>query len=454
LAKIFFNKFSILPTKILQKTPPSSSGKMNRPLRSATQTNRMPSVLKISDLHEAYRSASTEDAIIMANLGALCYLATKAELYEKWSAADDPAKAELLRDEGRQTMLESVRARLAVAEEAVARAAAAEGVIQQLRASVDAEVERKLSEALEGHRKDYEITKMKEISALKERIAMSEGREATIEMVKESHIAMKEKIAALEAQLAQQIAANTKSSSAIGKQGETIVLDLLENIVCKLFQHATVKNMTGVPHAADFHLWVMAPTGQKIKFLIDSKKYKRPVNSDEINKLYEDMDGDEECQCGIMISIDSGICTKRQFCFSRTLKQKPVLFLTFQDLAPEIQKDVLCWGVQVLTEFVGEKNDAAKQTMLNNMDEFLDTMLASVKDIDGVIRDQMKAVAAMKEVRAKILKSVAVFRGQGEETDVKPVLAEELRCVGIKSDGNRCLSRRGVGSEYCKAHKK
>jgi hypothetical protein len=212
--------------------------------------------------------------------------------------------------------------------------------------------------------------------------------------------------------------------------------------------------MTGVPHAADFHLWVMAPTGQKIKFLIDSKKYKRPVNSDEINKLYEDMDGDEECQCGIMISIDSGICTKRQFCFSRTLKQKPVLFLTFQDLAPEIQKDVLCWGVQVLTEFVGEKNDAAKQAMLNNMDEFLDTMLASVKDIDGVIRDQMKAVAAMKEVRAKILKSVAVFRGQGEETDVKPVLAEELRCVGIKSDGNRCLSRRGVGSEYCKAHKK
>jgi len=266
---------------------------------------------------------------------------------------------------------------------------------------------------------------------------------------------MKEKIAALETQLAQQIAANTKSSQAIGKQGETIVLDLLENTVCKLFPHSTVKDMTATPHAADFHLWVMTPTGQKLKILVDSKKYKRAVNSDEINKLYVDMDADEECQCGIMISIDSGICTKRQFCISRTLKQKPVLFLSFQDVSPDAQKDIICGGEQVLSEFVVEKNAAARQEMLNKMDEFMDTMLASVKDVDAAIRDQMKSVTAMKEFRSKVLKSIAGFRGEEDaEEKGKSVVPDDVRCVALKNGGDRCLNRRGADSDCCKVHKK
>jgi hypothetical protein len=274
-------------------------------------------------------------------------------------------------------------------------------------------------------------------------------------MVSESQVFMKEKIAALESQLAQQAAANTKSSQAIGKHGETIVLDLLENTVCKLFPHSTVKDMTATPHAADFHLWVMTPTGQKLKILVDSKKYKKAVNSDEINKLYVDMDADEECQCGIMISIDSGICTKRQFSISRTLKQKPVVFLSFQDILPDAQKDMLCWVVQVLSEFVVEKNDTARQEMLNKMDEFVDTMLVSVKDIDSAIRDQMKSVTTMKEMRSKILKSVATFRGEEDvEEKGKTVIPDDVRCVALKNGGDRCLNRRGADSDCCKVHKK
>lgn len=416
------------------------------------------STLRIAELHEDYRAASHEEAIAMANLGAVSYRAVKAELYEQWSTSmkgDESSKAEIWRAEGRQMMLDSVRAKIVSAEEMSARLVAAEGTIQQLRASVEAEASRRTAAALEGHRKDYEIAKMAEISGLKERIATFEGKEGFFQIVSESQVFMKEKIATLEAQLAQQMAANTKSSQAIGKQGETIVLDMLENTVCKVFPHSTVKDMTALPHAADFHLWIMTPLGKKLKILVDSKKYKRAVNSDEINKLYVDMDADEECQCGIMISIDSGICTKRQFCFSRTLKQKPVLFLSFQDMTPETQKDILCWGIQVLSEFVLERNDAARQEMLNKVDEFIDTLLVSVKDIDAVIRDQMKSVTTMKEVRSKILKSVASFRGEEEtEEKGKAALADDVRCVALKSSGDRCLNRRGVDSDCCKVHKK
>jgi len=427
--------------------------RQSRPLK----TNQMSS-LKFSELHEDYRTASHEEAIAMANLGAVSYRAVKAELYEQWSTSmegDESSKAEIWRAEGRQMMLDSVRAKIVAAEEMSARLVAAEGTIQQLRASVEAEASRRTAAALEGHRKDFEIAKMAEISGLKERIATFEGKEGFFQIVSESQVFMKEKIAVLEAQLAQQMAANTKSSQAIGKQGETIVLDMLENTVCKVFPHSTVKDMTALPHAADFHLWIMTPLGKKLKILVDSKKYKRAVNSDEINKLYVDMDADEECQCGIMISIDSGICTKRQFCFSRTLKQKPVLFLSFQDMSPDTQKDILCWGIQVLSEFVLERNDAARQEMLNKVDEFIDTLLVSVKDIDMVIRDQMKSVTAMKEVRSKILKSVANFRGEEDTEDKgKAALADDVRCVALKSGGDRCLNRRGVDSDCCKVHKK
>jgi hypothetical protein len=418
----------------------------------------MPSTLRIADLHEDYRGASAEEAIAMANLGAICYRAVKTELYEQWSTTmqgDESAKADIWRSEGRQAMLESVKSKIIAAEEMSARLAAAEGTIQQLRASVEAEAGRRLAEALEGHRKDFEIAKLEEVSLLKERIAMLEGKRDFFQMVSDAQVFMKEKITSLEAQLAQQTAANTKSSQAIGKQGETIVLDLLENTICKMFPHSTVKDMTATPHAADFHLWVMTPTGQKLKILVDSKKYKRAVNSDEITKLYVDMDADEECQCGIMISIDSGICTKRQFCFSRTLKQKPVLFLSFQDVTPDAQKDILSWGVHVLSEFVIEKNDAARQEMLNKMDEFVDTMLVSVKDIDSAIRDQMKSVTTMKEMRSKILKSVATFRGEEDvEEKGKTTIPDDVRCVALKNGGDRCLNRRGADSDCCKVHKK
>ena len=430
----------------------------SRPPSTVDSANNQMTSLKLTELHEDYRGVSHEEAIAMANLGAVSYRAVKKELYEHWSASmegDESAKADIWRAEGRQMMLDSVRAKIIAAEEMSARLAAAEGTIQQLRSSVEAEAVRRTAEALEGHRKDFEIAKMAEVSGMKERIAMFEGKEGIVQMVLDSQVFMKEKIAALEMQLAQQMAANTKSSQAIGKQGETIVLDLLENTVCKMFPHSTVKDMTATPHAADFHLWVMTPSGQKLKILVDSKKYKRAVNSDEINKLYVDVDADEECQCGIMISIDSGICTKRQFCFSRTLKQKPVLFLSFQDVTPEAQKDILCWGIHVMSEFVVEKDDVARQEMLNKMDEFIDMMLASVKDIDAAIRDQMKSVTTMKEVRSKILKNIAGFRGEEDtEEKGKAMIPDELRCVALKNGGDRCLNRRGADSDCCKVHKK
>jgi len=420
-------------------------------------TNILPSIptiqmasLRIKDLHSVYQSVSQEEAIAIANLGAQTYLAAKEGFFDFWNAAqsaEEVAKADVWRREGGQAMMESLKSRLATGEAAQAR-------MLVLQASVEAEVESRMKGMLVSARKDFELEKMAELSALKERIAMSEGREATISMVSDAHAAMREKIATLETQLTQQLAANTKSSHAIGKSGEATVLDMLENTVCKAFTHSSVKDMTGTSHVADFHLWVLGSTGKKIKFLIDSKKYKRAVNSDEINKLYEDMDADEECNCGIMISITSGICTKNQFGISRTLKQKPVLFLSFQDLSTEHQNNLLCWGIQVLSELVGENNTEIQQQMIQNLEQFLDRIMISRKDIDGVIRSQLKLVETMREVRGNMLKDLSTFRAGGsvDENDI-PDEKSKAGCVTIlKKTGFPCGSIVIEGSEKCRHH--
>lgn len=426
-------------------------------LRSRPPSTNQMSSLQIADLHEDYRGVSHEEAIAMANLGAVSYRAVKKELYDQWSASmegDEAVKADAWRAEERQRVLDSVRTKLVAAEEMSARLISAEGTINQLRASVEAEASRRLAEALEGHRKDFEISKMAEISGLKERIATFEGKEGFIQIMLDSQGIMKEKIAALEIQLAQQIADNTKSSHAIGKAGEATVLDLLENTVCKQFTHSVVKDMTGVSHVADFHLWVMDSKGQKVKILIDSKKYKRPVNSDEIIKLYTDMDADDECRCGIMISITSAICTKHQFGISRTIKQKPVLFLTFQNMPTDSQKEILCWGIQVLSELVGEKRSDEQQEMVNNLEQFIDTINGSIKDIESIIRTQLKSVESLREVRGKLFKDLSRFRtGKTHEESIDVDEKTKNGCVTIvKATGFPCGRHVVENTDKCRHH--
>ena len=403
-----------------------------------------------------------EEAIAMANLGAVCYKVVKADLYKTWSASmegDESVKADVWRSEGRQAMLETVKAKLVAAEEAVARAAAAEGQVHQLRASVDAEVTRKLTEALEGQRKDYELTKMAEMSVLKERIAAAEAREEMIEMVKNSNTLMGEKIVLLEEQVAAQTAANTKSSHAIGKAGEAEVFDMLQNHVCNEFQYSEVKDMAHISHVADFHLWVVASDLSRVKILIDSKKYKRPIQTSEIDKLNSDVDADDEARAGLMISHESSIQTRKQFSIHRTAKNKPVMYITFQDMTTEMKHRVLSWSVRVLQSIALEKNLDEKIKMVDAIDALLVSLEKSIKKIDGAIRIQSKAVDVMKEIRAELLQKVTTFRKGGDiEDDNSIEHVDEIDdstgvCIAtLKKTGKRCNRVIVSGSDKCGLH--
>jgi hypothetical protein len=439
---------------------------------SESQTDSMPTSLKVADLHEAYHGASAADCIAMANLGAICWSTFKDGLYDQWAqsmTAEEAAQAAAYRDEGRQegraAMLETMRARLAAAEEVTCRLATAEGTVAQLRASVEAEAARRVSEALEGFRKDYELTKMKEMTALHQRIAAAEARDEMLVLVREGQAVMKEKLAALEeeravlqAQLLEATVAKTKSSHAIGKQGEMTVLDMLRNEVLPQFLYSSVEDMSAVGHAADFHVRLMSPVGKRVKILVDSKKYKTPVKTAEITKLSSDVDGDEEANAALLISLDSPIFTAKQFQLEKSTKGKAMMYVTLQHISPEMHGSMIAWAIRILSTISSEEKVADQQHLIDNVLVFLRELEQSFKDIDATLKAAMKTVDLARGARDSLQRRVSEFRigtlkERNEDEDVETVAkADAERCTGTNAQGKRCGRKPAPGSSTCRVH--
>jgi len=403
----------------------------------------MPAPLRLEDLHPLFRKVSHEEAVAIANLGALCYQATRESLYESWTAAqseEEVARAATYRKEGADAMMESLQARLATGEAAKARVAA-------LQAEIDAVVEERVAAALEKERLRLELQR---VAPLEKRLSALEGKDETIALLKQANELMQKRCDGLTVELDAAKEAKTKSSHVIGKQGEATVWEMIESAVLPEFPYAEAKNMVGVSHAADFHLWVMAANGRRVKFLIDSKKYKRAVSSDEIAKLAADVDADEEAAAGLLVSLASPICTMRQFQMSLTPKQKPMLFVSFMEMTPELQRDTLCWGLRVLLGVVGATAGVAREEVLENIEAFVAGVEGSVGDLDAAIRLQMKAVEGMRDARKRLLERLLTFKGAGEPDAIEHV-GEGCSAI-VKATGARC-GRRVVDGERCGNHR-
>jgi len=60
--------------------------------------------------------------------------------------------------------------------------------------------------------------------------------------------------------------------------------------------------------------------------LIETKNYKNNVTKPEITKFYRDIETNHDVQCGVLLSLDSGICAKDDFAFE-VRENKPIIFL-------------------------------------------------------------------------------------------------------------------------------
>jgi hypothetical protein len=63
-----------------------------------------------------------------------------------------------------------------------------------------------------------------------------------------------------------------------------------------------------------------------ITVLIETKNYKKNVTKPEITKFYRDIDTNHDIDCGLFLSLESGVCAKADFCLE-VRDKKPIIFL-------------------------------------------------------------------------------------------------------------------------------
>lgn len=453
----------------------------------------------------------------MANLGAVCWQSCETGMHKHWSASmagDDTAKAELWRQEGRQMMLESVKAKLATAdklqEDLVLSEAARDadrgraeqrlryetdllkrelGDIQQQHCqSLESEVGRRLAEAvrLAEERKDQEaaslrlriatlteeanmsaiadasrdkkvtslelqlaaqlelINEMKrttekevtdrvqeaknhqqvaleiqkgaEISELRLRLAELSSQGELLAAKEEARRLLDEKVKSLESeaiklqkQLATLQAEATKSSYALGKAGEALIFDIITEYVLPVFMYSSAKDMSGVSHVADIHLFLQSPVGKRMKILIDAKKYKDPVRGKEITKLHSDVDSDDDAMAGIMISTTSQISSVKQFQIEKTPKGKYVLYLSVEGFDDELRGKAICWAIRVLSTLASYADDS-DENIMGKIAEFFKELDLSLKEADGLVKMCQKTLDSATVMKRNLGQRLESFR--------------------------------------------
>jgi hypothetical protein len=419
--------------------------------------------IPVSDLPPPFVDLPRPTQLALIHLATEFYTGLHTELRSNWEAAlsaDDTKKAEILREEGRKAgaaeMLTQLRDRLGAADAATVRIATLEEANKQLQEAAEAEATRRLTERIDGLRKDFELQKMTELADLREKLATLSARDVMMEHLTMNVSLLTEKLEVREAQLAELTAATTKSSHAIGKAGEREVYDMLVNGVCQVFQYSTVVNMSSEVHSADFHLTIRGEDGSPIKILIDSKKYKHAVGSKEIRKLHSDIDADDDANAGIMISLDSPIQTTRMFMIKYTDKKRPVLYLTMKDIECTRRQDILCWAVYALQSIAVKRDIDDRLRMIEDIDVFLGGLDKSISEIDSIIRQQNTVISAMRDMKSSLISKIEKFKEK--HMDVAPLDAiehidEEALCnVILKSTGKACGKKVVNNSGKCRKH--
>jgi hypothetical protein len=278
--------------------------------------------------------------------------------------------------------------------------------------------EEELSKRMAGAREliclSMEKEKSQEISSLKQQVAESRSMSSLLSVTEESRRLLAEKVNILESTLAikeekiQQLTV-TKSSWAIGKSGESHLLDIIHIHVIPVFLYATVEDMAGVPHSADLHLYIQSPIGKRMKILMDSKKYKDPVRQKEINKLHSDVDRDDEAIAGMLISFDSHISNVKQFQIEKSAKGKHIMYLSVEGFDDELRGKIICWAVRVLSTLASYSDDV-DDNIMEKVIEFIKEMDLSVKDADKVTKSCQTALDLATTMKNNLGRRLETFR--------------------------------------------
>ena len=312
----------------------------------------------------------------------------------------------------------------------VKKLSAIEREMEDYRLSFAKELAARVDEANELHALVIEKQKSDEISALRQQLAELRSQGEMLALTEDSRRLLTEKVGILESELVkkqlkieQLVTASTKSSYAIGKEGESLVLDIIHRFVLPAFLYADAKDMHGTPHAADIHLFLQSPVGKQMKILIDAKKYKECVRVTEIRKLHSDVDLDDAAMAGMMISTTSNISSVKQFQIEKTPKGKYILYLSVEGFDDELRGQAICWAVRVLSTLASYSDDSDVDIM-GKLADFFKELDLSVKEADQLVKQCQKTLDLATSSKKNLAKRLEDFRVDNLGGMVHPIAAE------------------------------
>ena len=287
---------------------------------------------------------------------------------------------------------------------------------EEFRSAFSKELAAHLEEAKVVQALMIEKQNSEEISSLRLQLAELKSQGEMLALTEESRSLLAEKIVILEAEtmekqkkIEQLLISTTKSSHAIGKDGESLVLDVIRRYVLPMFLYSDAKDVHGIPHAADIHLSLQSPVGKQVKILIDAKKYKDAVRSTELRKLHSDVDRDDEATAGILISTNSVISSVKQFQIEKTPKGKYILYLSVDGFDDELRGQSICWAVRILST-LASYSDGVDDNIMSKLADFFKEMDLSVKEADKLVTQCQKAVDLATTMKKNLSKRLEDFR--------------------------------------------
>ena len=180
------------------------------------------------------------------------------------------------------------------------------------------------------------------------------------------------------------------NSTIIGQDGETVTLHELN----RRFPQAEIEDTHKQKGRGDF---IFKEDG--FTMLIETKNYKNNVTKPEIDKFYRDIDNNHDIQCGVLISLKSGICSREDF-HLEVRDNKPILFLhniakNFDNLNLAIKFFKLMLKTNTIDLSCKEKIDKIKNSipiikrnwnaMQQKIKKFQQEMLEHVNDQESLI---------------------------------------------------------------------
>lgn len=180
------------------------------------------------------------------------------------------------------------------------------------------------------------------------------------------------------------------NSTNIGQDGEIMTLHELT----KRFPKAEIEDTHKTKGRGDFIL-----KDNDFNMLIEIKNYKNNVTKPEIDKFYRDIDNNHDINCGILLSLKSGICSRDDFQLE-VRDNKPILFLhniskNFDNINLAIKLFKLVLKTDTIDLSCKEKIDKIKNSipiikrnwnaMQQKIKKFQQEMLEHVNDQESLI---------------------------------------------------------------------